>query len=1335
MKLLRYLSYILLYSGILKAQINVKARIDHVKPDGVDTQGNIYLTVTGGTSPYTYLWSPGGFTNKDLTNATANSYTVRVKGANNDSVFYKYNLGYKTYWTNFVSSYFRRDTILNVTTPTHSVTSTSWCTAISKNTLKNGVDGWAQWVVNSTSNYVIVGFLDSVSVARTGIATDVDFGLYQSANNLYRLANGVSYYLSSCANGDVLTIERVGNNVNYKKNQVTLASFTTAITGAWKLKSANYSTYNANIGASFLDTIKTTMYNYVEDIPMIVHAGAGSSNGAIKLTPRIGGSSHTYTWLPGSTNASSITPLSSGVYTVNIMDVDSNISSYIYNVGYRTYWTNFFGTRFRNDSLQFQSPASPTGWNTAISKNTLKSGVDGWVEFIAKAQTDVYSINFIDSASALSGTTTDVDFGVYVSTNKIYRGATLVASYRTGDVIRMERLGSTFYIKVNGNSIHSESCPSNKNFKVKAILNNISLSNIGASFLDTTNLAFENYVQDYPIIKHCSPGNSNGSMSLSPLTQGTSHNYTWTPGNSNASVIDNLGIGNYSVSIKDTDNNLSKYNYNIGYKTYWQNLYGLKFSNDSLIISSPTSPSGYNTAVSKNTLKAGTDGWFEYVVPSRTTYNKIGFIDSASVIQGYWGDVDFGFSFSTNILYRYISSGFVSVGGYKEGDVLRIERTGTNVNFKINGITVSTGTCTNSRDWKLKVSAYNGSMTNIGCSFVDTTNCNFPNFVQVKPSFIQSSGRFVSNGSIAVSPTYSNSSQTYTWSPGSEASNNIINKSYGAYTITAEDANHNKSNFVYYVSYKPYWKDFYSTRESNDTIYTATSPIGSWGTTVSKNILPANTNGFAEHVITSVSGNSQAFGFLDSAYTSGSTTDIDFGIYQSAALLYHSRNGTLTQFWHCRIGDVVRIERIGSVIHCKINAATMYTVSVPSNLMTKNWKLKVAKHNSNPTYIANIGCSFPTDFNATVDKNHAEFDNQFSGSINVTPFGGTPPYSYLWNDGDITNSKSNVSPGTYTVVISDSLNKEKVGKIVNIGVKPLWRIRNNMTATADTIFINNVDSLGRLISDNYIRNSNSGWHEVTIDNVTQDVAIGMISLPISYLDTTVTPPIYADSSMSRKSDLAYTLMRKATKDSLVYSVDNNLLQLSTDYNYIHLARIRNGQVRPLFRNTPITAVYSYGIGDILKVGRDEDGKMFLARNDTVLYKQNASNSDSFLYSAIVAKSNPLVSRGGVSGSVIIPNALNYAVLHHKLNGGYYHIKNNTLYFKYNDQYNTGTLNYGLYDEKRNLVSPCTNLIRYLGDNRFKLDLTQCSGSTSLSGFYTLEVTNEKNEKSYLKIFK
>jgi hypothetical protein len=53
--------------------------------------------------------------------------------------------------------------------------------------------------------------------------------------------------------------------------------------------------------------------------------------------------------------------------------------------------------------------------------------------------------------------------------------------------------------------------------------------------------------------------------------------------------------------------------------------------------------------------------------------------------------------------------------------------------------------------------------------------------------------------------------------------------------------------------------------------------------------------------------------------------------------------------------------------------------------------------------------------------NIACFGNS-SGAIDLTPSGGTPPYTYLWSNSAITQDLSGRTPGTYTVTIRDANN-------------------------------------------------------------------------------------------------------------------------------------------------------------------------------------------------------------------------------------------------------------------------------------------------------------------------
>jgi gliding motility-associated-like protein len=54
--------------------------------------GSVNISVAGGTSPYTYLWSPGGVTTEDLTAVSANQYTLVVEDANGCTISGTYDV-------------------------------------------------------------------------------------------------------------------------------------------------------------------------------------------------------------------------------------------------------------------------------------------------------------------------------------------------------------------------------------------------------------------------------------------------------------------------------------------------------------------------------------------------------------------------------------------------------------------------------------------------------------------------------------------------------------------------------------------------------------------------------------------------------------------------------------------------------------------------------------------------------------------------------------------------------------------------------------------------------------------------------------------------------------------------------------------------------------------------------------------------------------------------------------------------------------------------------------------------------------------------------------------
>lgn len=99
----------------------------------------------------------------------------------------------------------------------------------------------------------------------------------------------------------------------------------------------------------------------------------------------------------------------------------------------------------------------------------------------------------------------------------------------------------------------------------------------------------------------------------------------------------------------------------------------------------------------------------------------------------------------------------------------------------------------------------------------------------------------------------------------------------------------------------------------------------------------------------------------------------------------------------------------------------------------------------------------------------------------------------------------------------------------------------------------------------------------------------------------------------------------------------------------------------------------------------------------------------------------------------------YAHLNKSPDGGYYKLFDNKLLFKFDGQYAATNLKYKVFDKSNTIVASdagtniASSLVVNSGDNRYYLN---ANGASLTSGaYYTLEISNEKNEKMYLRFIR
>jgi hypothetical protein len=103
-------------------------------------------------------------------------------------------------------------------------------------------------------------------------------------------------------------------------------------------------------------------------------------------------------------------------------------------------------------------------------------------------------------------------------------------------------------------------------------------------------------------------------------------------------------------------------------------------------------------------------------------------------------------------------------------------------------------------------------------------------------------------------------------------------------------------------------------------------------------------------------------------------------------------------------------------------------------------------------------------------------------------------------------------------------------------------------------------------------------------------------------------------------------------------------------------------------------------------------------------------------------------------------AAKYAVLKGKLDAGYYTSVNGKVYFRFDESYSDGELEYKIFDSKNKVMHALAQnegkalektSLKAVGYNGFCLDM---NGYGAKEGYYTLEVSNSKSEKFLLKIY-
>ena len=357
-------------------------------------------------------------------------------------------------------------------------------------------------------------------------------------------------------------------------------------------------------------------------------------------------------------------------------------------------------------------------------------------------------------------------------------------------------------------------------------------------------------------------------------------------------------------------------------------------------------------------------------------------------------------------------------GGVSCGDVYQFSTNGTTWSSYTPGNNISTSSISQGATVQIR-----GRRTNcaagIGCSangwdVLATWSIVTPPSLSNSVTNVSCNG--LSNGSINLTVSGSTPPYTYNWTgPNgfSASTEDISGLSVGSYTINVSVPSGCISSSTIVVSQPPVLQSSFTKTDIN----CFGNSTGSINLSPSGGTAPYSfswSNGsMTEDISTLPVGNySVTITDLNGCQTTNSVTLTEptliiSSISSTNANCAGSADGTVT---------IDASGGTGTLTYYWSNGSTNQNLT---GLSSGGYTVTITDANSCTT-TNSVNITQPGPLTSTVSVSNPSCFGQPSGMINLAPIGGTAPYSYSWSNGATTQSIGSLSPGTYSVTLTDS---------------------------------------------------------------------------------------------------------------------------------------------------------------------------------------------------------------------------------------------------------------------------------------------------------------------------
>jgi PKD repeat protein len=495
----------------------------------VSCSGNIdgaaNTSVTGGQSPYTYLWSTG-ITTQNISNLTAGSYVVTVTDAN----------GCKGSATANITE----PTAINVTSSVTNSSCASATGAISL-TVSGGSPNYTYTWSNGATSQNVIGLTSgsyTVTVRDANNCQSVKTIVVNNTNGPSVAVNNTNVKCFGGSDGIISLVVSGGSQpYTYQwSNGSTTATVNNLLPGNYTFTVTDAQTCRVIQTVTVIQPANLVTYTSAID------TRCAQSNGSANIVVTGGTSPYTYSWSSGGTS-STLTNIAAGNYSVTVTDINNCQSIKSVTVGSSTGVTINISTTNPTcnnpaDGSVFANVTTGVSpfsyqWNNASqapSQSNLASG------------TYILTVTDADNCSATSSVTLTVNGAVITPTIEDVTGC---YNSNTGSIAL---------------SVTNASQPVNFSWNNGASSSSVSGLSAGRYTVTITENSGCTHIRTYDIlapdtlsinisVRDATNGN-NGSATLNVSGGTPGYNYLWSNGITSNSA-NNLAAGNYTVTVVD----------------------------------------------------------------------------------------------------------------------------------------------------------------------------------------------------------------------------------------------------------------------------------------------------------------------------------------------------------------------------------------------------------------------------------------------------------------------------------------------------------------------------------------------------------------------------------------------------------------------------------------------------------------------------------------------------------------------------------------------------------------------------------------------------------------